>query len=68
MLGPNYREGTQPHQSAENPIKDLLSMALPTRARPGFPHNQSFPSGSFYKLLMLIHQRAGRIKTSITEN
>ena len=28
---PNYREGTQHHQSAENWIEDLLSMALPTR-------------------------------------
>ena len=27
----NYREGTQPHPSAENWIKDLLSMTLPTR-------------------------------------
>ena len=27
----NYREGTQPHTSTENWIKDLLSKALPIR-------------------------------------
>ena len=30
-LGPNYREGTQPHTAAEKWIKDLLSMALPIK-------------------------------------
>ena len=34
----NYREGTQPRPSTENWIKDLLSMPLPTRARPSFTH------------------------------
>ena len=29
----NKREGTQPHSSTENCIKDLLSMAPPTRTR-----------------------------------
>ena len=33
-LRPNYREGTQPHTSAENWIKDLLNMILPTKVRP----------------------------------
>ena len=47
----NYREGTQPHPWAENLIKDLLSMALPTTARPSFIHSQSLPPGSFHKLL-----------------
>ena len=32
----DYRVEAQPHSSAENWIKDLLSMALPTRARPSF--------------------------------
>ena len=36
-LRPNYREGPQPHPSAENWIEDLLSMTLPTRARHVFP-------------------------------
>jgi len=31
------REGPQPHPSADNQIKVLLSIALPTRARPSFP-------------------------------
>ena len=33
----NNREGTQPHPSTENSIKDLLSMAPPIRTRPSFP-------------------------------
>jgi len=64
----NYRERTQPRPSAENWIKDLLSMPLPTRARPSFTHSQSFPPGSFRKPLILIHLRADRMKTTITEN
>ena len=50
------RQGTQLHPSAENWIKNLLSMALPTRTRPSFPYSQSFPSGNFHKPLILIHQ------------
>ena len=52
----------------ENWIKDLLSMALPIRTRPNFPLSQSLPSGSFHKLLILCHQRADKLKTTITEN
>ena len=33
-----------------------------------FPHSQSIPSGSFHKPLILLHQRAYRIKTTSTEN
>ena len=40
----NNREGTQLHPSAENWIKDLLSMALPIRTRPSFPVSESLPS------------------------
>ena len=54
----NNREGTQLHPSTEIWIKDLLSMALPIRTRPSFPLNQSLPSGSFHKPLILLHQRA----------
>ena len=64
----NNREGTQLHPSTENWIKDLLSMAPPIRERPRFPHSQSFPSGSFHKPLILLHQRADRLKTTNTEN
>ena len=64
----NSREGTQLHPSTENRIKDLLSMALPIRTRPSFPLSQSLPSGSFHKPLILFHQRADRLKTTITEN
>ena len=50
--------------STENCIKDLPSMAPPIRTRPWFPHNQSLPSGSFHKPLILIHQREDRMKTT----
>ena len=45
-----------------------LSMAPPMRTRPSFPHSQSFPSGSFHKPLILIHQTADIMKTTVTEN
>ena len=52
---------------AENLIKDLLSKAPPIRPRPSFPLSQSLPSGNFHKPVCLIHQRADRMKTTITE-
>ena len=64
----NNREGTQPCPSTENWIKDVLSMAPPIRTRPSFPLSQSLPSGSVPKPLILLHQRADRMKTTITEN
>ena len=62
----NRREGTQLHPSTENWIQDLLSMALPIRTRPSCPLSQSLPSGSFHMPLILLHQRADRLKTAIT--
>ena len=62
------KEGTQPRPSTENWIKDLLSMALPIRTRPSFPHSQSLPSGSFHKPVILLQQMTDRMKTTITEN
>ena len=64
----NDREGTQLQPSTENWIKDLLSKALPTRTRPNFPLSQSFPSGGFHMPLIILHQRADRLKNTITEN
>ena len=64
---PSHR-GTQPHPSTENWIKDLLSMAMPTRKRPSFPHSQFLPPGSFHKPFILIQQRADRMKTIVTQN
>ena len=64
----NNREGTQPHPSIENWIKNLLSMAPLIRTRPSFPLSQSLPSESFHKPLILIHQKAERMKTTIIEN
>ena len=43
-------------------------MAPPIRIRTSFPLSQSLPSGSFHKPLILLHQRADRLKTTITEN
>ena len=41
-------------------------MALPI-TRPRFPFSQFLPSGSFHNPLILIHQRADRMKNTITE-
>ena len=43
-------------------------MAPPIRTRPSFALSQSLPSGSFRKPLTLLHQRADRLKTTVTEN
>ena len=43
-------------------------MALPIRTGLTFPFSQSLPSGSFHKPLILLHQRADRLRTTITEN
>ena len=51
-----------------NLIKDLLSMAPNTRTRPCIPLSQSIPSGSFHKSLVILYQRADRLKTTTTEN
>ena len=48
---------------ADNQIKDLLSMALPSRTRPSFAHSHSLPSGS-----KNYNPTASRMKTTITEN
>ena len=65
--------------TTENWIKDLLSMAhqqktglkiywaWPCPSEQGFPLSQSLPSGNFHKLLILLHQKADRLKTTITE-
>ena len=64
----NYREGAQLYPSTENWIKDLLSMVLPIRTKPSFPLSQSLPLGGFHKPLILLHQKADRLKATITEN
>ena len=63
----NNREGTQSHSLTENWIKDLLSMAPPIKTRPSFHHSQSLPLGSFHTSLFLFHQRADKLKNTITE-
>ena len=61
------REHSSTHQQKIG-LKGLLSMALPIRTRPNFPHSQSLPAGSFHKPLILLHQRGDRMKTTTTEN
>ena len=60
----NSREGTLLHPSTENWIKNLLGMATPIRTKPSFPVGHSLPSDSFHKPLILLHQRADRLKTT----
>ena len=47
------REGGKPHPSADNWIKILLSMTLPTRQRSSFPHHQSLSSKSLHRPLFI---------------
>ena len=56
----NDKEGEQPHLSADNCIKVLLSITLPTRATPSFTTAKSHLSVSLHKPLSLVHQRADR--------
>ena len=60
-------QGVQPYQSAANCIKALLSKVLPTRAKPSFPHHQSLSSGSLHKSLSLIHQKAVRRRSTVSQ-
>ena len=60
------REGRQLHPSTKNWIKHLLSMAPPMRTKPSFPLSLSHQEASIS--LFLLHQRADRLKTAITEN
>ena len=62
----NNRERTQLYPSTKNWIEDLLSMAPPIRTRPRFPLSHSLPSGNFHKPLILLHQRADRLKSQQT--
>ena len=65
----NSREESELHLSTENWIKDLLSMPpSPIRKRPSFALSQSLQTGSFHKPLILLHQRADRVKTTVTGN
>ena len=43
-------------------------MGPPIRTRLSFPLSQFHPTGSFHRPLTLLHQRADRMKTAITEN
>ena len=51
LARPNYKEGTQPHPSTENWIKDYWTLTI--KARPRFPHSQSLPLGASGSLLSL---------------
>ena len=64
----NSREGSEPLPSTENWIKDLLSMATPIRTRIVSPSISLSHQEASISLLILLHQRADRLKTAITEN
>ena len=64
----NSKEGAQLHPSTENWNKDILSMDPPSSTRLSIPLHQSVPSRSFHKPLILLHQSADALKTTITEN
>ena len=55
------REGTRPHPSVDNWIKDLQH-ALPTRGRPSFPHSQSSLSNQKACIRLLFSLSEGRQK------
>ena len=59
------REHSPAHQQK---VGLKIYWAGPIRTRPSFPHSQSLPSGSFHKPLILLHQWADRMKTTVTEN
>ena len=63
----NNREGTQLHSSIENWIR-FTEHGPVHQNKTQFPLSQSLPSGSFHKPLVLLHQRADRLKTTVTEN
>ena len=63
----NNREGTEPYSSKESWNKDLLGMAPHIRTRPSFPLSHSLPTGNVHKPLVLLHQRADRMKNTVTE-
>ena len=70
IVWPHVKEqgGNTAPPSTENWIKYLLSMAPPIRKRPSFPFSQSLPLGRFHMSLIHLHQRADRVKITITDN
>ena len=57
----------QLHPPTENWINDLLSRPNQNKSV-SLLLSQSLPLGSFHKPLILLHQRAERLKTTITEH
>ena len=60
------RESSPTHQQKIG-LKVYWAWPCP-QEQDSFPRSQSFPSGSFHKPLILIHQREDRRKTTVTEN
>ena len=67
-LRSSNREGTQPHPSKKIGLKIYWAWPHPSEQDPVSALSQSLSSGSFHKLLILLHQRADSMKTTITEN
>ena len=51
----------------ENWMKDLLNMVLPIRTRPSFPPQDSV-SHQEVSISLILHQKADRMKATVTEN
>jgi len=49
-------------------LKIYCTRPCPSEQEPVPPSGQSLPSGSVHKPLILLHQRADRLKTTVTEN
>ena len=67
-LRSNNGEGTGPAHQQKIGLKVYWAWPPHIRTRPSFPLSQSLPSGSVDKPLILLHQRADWMKTTITEN
>ena len=66
-LRSNNREGTRPCPSIENWIKVFTEHGPTHQNKNQFPP-QSLPTGSFHQPLILLLQRADRMKATITDN
>jgi len=61
------REHSPTHQQKTG-LKIYSAWPPHTRARPSFLHSQFLLTGSFHKPLILVHQRADKMKTTSTGN
>jgi len=64
----SYQRGSKPFPSADNQIKDLLSKALPTRARLSFSHHSPSHQEAYTSLLAsAIREQTEEARTTIPQ-